>query len=93
MRLVLQRGELRQFVTYCNRCPFQPGTVNYPAYAARFHSLFADRLNKLCQIGVKEAEDGERSYRDMPILLRAIGIWSWRVGRKLPNQNSRWPGG
>jgi hypothetical protein len=39
---------------------FKSGYSYYAAYAARFTRSFAERLNKLCQISVKEAEDGER---------------------------------
>jgi two-component system chemotaxis response regulator CheB len=60
----------------------------YPAYAARFTRSFAERLNKLCQITVKEAEDGER-------VLRACVYRAWRQAygagaqrRELSNQNS-----
>lgn len=36
-----------------------------------FTKSFAERLNKLCQITVKEAEDGERVLMVTPILLRS----------------------
>lgn len=42
-----------------------------------FTRSFAERLNKLCQITVKEAEDGERVLPDMPILHPVIGTWNW----------------
>ena len=44
-----------------------------------FTRSFAERLNKLCQITVKEAEDGERVCRVTPISRRATGIWNWRA--------------
>ena len=44
-----------------------------------FTRSFAERLNKLCQITVKEAEEGERVLPDTPILRLGIAIWSWRV--------------
>ncbi len=48
-----------------------------------FTRSFAERLNKLCQISVKEAEDGERVLRVMPTLRPATSIWSWRVAGRI----------
>lgn len=47
-----------------------------------FTRSFADRLNKLCQIGVKEAEDGERVLPGHAISPQAIDIWNWRAAAR-----------
>ncbi len=44
-----------------------------------FTRSFADRLNKLCQMGLKKPKTENVFCRGMPISRRAIGIWSWRV--------------
>lgn len=56
-----------------------PGGDYYSTYATGFTRSFAERLNKICQISVKEAEDGERVLPDTLISHRVIGIWSWHV--------------
>jgi two-component system chemotaxis response regulator CheB len=54
-----------------------------------FTRSFAERLNKLCQISVKEAEDGSGYCRAMPISPPATGIWSWRAaGRTIRSRST-----
>lgn len=44
-----------------------------------FTRSFAERLNKLCQITVKEAEDGERVLPGHAYIAPGIATWSWRA--------------
>lgn len=56
-----------------------PGILITQHMPPGFTRSFAERLNKLCQISVKEAEDGERVLPDMRISRRGTSIWSWRA--------------
>lgn len=44
-----------------------------------FTRSFAERLNKLCQITVKEAEDGERILPGHAYIAPGATTWSWRA--------------
>ena len=58
---MLQQGARRPFVIFLEPLPItSPAVLITQHMPAGFTHSFAERLNRLCQISVKEAEDGER---------------------------------
>lgn len=59
-----------------------PGILITQHMPPGFTRSFAERLNKLCQITVKEAEDGSAFSLGMRISRLATSIWSWRAAAR-----------
>ena len=47
-----------------------PGIVVVQHMPEGFTAMYADRLNKICEMDVKEAEDGDRIRRGLVIIAR-----------------------
>lgn len=56
-----------------------PGILITQHMPPGFTRSFAERLNKLCQITVKEAEDGERVLPGHAYIALVTSIWNWRA--------------